>query len=156
MSIPPTSLGLAAACPRQRLLDKAECERRIPRARQPRLTMALSLDQIRLVQETFALIEPIGDAAAALFHGRLFELDSSLRSPFPHDLRAQGAKLLHMLRLAVRGLNQLDALVPALEELGRRHLAYGVRAAHYGTVAEALLAVGDGARPGGPLHPRGA
>jgi hemoglobin-like flavoprotein len=145
MSVPLTTPELATAAHRQRLLEEAECERRNARARQPRPTLALPLDQIRLVQETFALIEPIGDAAAALFYGRLFELDPSLRSLFPHDLGAQGAKLLHVLRLAVRGLDRPDPLVPALEHLGRRHVAYGVRAAHYGTVAEALLwALGRG------------
>jgi hemoglobin-like flavoprotein len=41
--------------------------------------------------------------------------------------------------LAVRGLDNLPALVPAVEHLGKRHVRYGVRAEHYETVAEALL-----------------
>ena len=32
-----------------------------------------------LVQESWTLVEPIADTAAALFYGRLFELDPSLR-----------------------------------------------------------------------------
>ncbi len=109
-------------------------------------------DQRRLVQRTFALVEPIADEAASLFYTRLFELDPSLRGMFPHDLRQQRAKLMHVLGIAVRGLDRLDQLVPVVELLGRRHAGYGVRPAHYDTVAEALLwtleqGLGDGFTP---------
>jgi Globin len=36
-------------------------------------------------------------------------------------------------------LNNLDKLVPAVKALGARHSGYGVTAAHYGIVGEALL-----------------
>ena len=41
--------------------------------------------------------------------------------------------------VAVRGLRDLDALVPVLENLGARHLGYGVQEAHYDVGGEALL-----------------
>ena len=37
------------------------------------------------------------------------------------------------------GLNNLDKLVPAVKALGARHSGYGVTAAHYRIVGEALL-----------------
>src|SRR5262249_52882246 len=40
---------------------------------------------------------------------------------------------------AVRGLSDLDALVPAVKALGTRHSGYGVTAEHYLLVGEALL-----------------
>ncbi len=43
------------------------------------------------------------------------------------------------LKLAVKGLDDLETLVPVVQDLGRRHAGYGVQDAHYGTVAEALL-----------------
>ena len=43
------------------------------------------------------------------------------------------------LALAVKGLGRLEQLVPVLEELGRRHVDYGVRDEHYDLVGEALL-----------------
>ena len=46
---------------------------------------------------------------------------------------------MQVLTVAVRGLDNLDALVPALEGLGRRHLAYGVQPEHYDTVGQSLL-----------------
>jgi hemoglobin-like flavoprotein len=44
-----------------------------------------------------------------------------------------------MLGVAVRGLDRPEQLVAALEALGRRHVGYHVRDAHYATVGEALL-----------------
>src|SRR5215211_3713854 len=92
-----------------------------------------------LVQSSFEKVASIADTAAALFYGRLFELDPSLRPMFTTDLKEQGKKLMNMLTLAVRGLDKLDQLVPAVQALGRRHAGYGVRAEHYNTVGAALI-----------------
>jgi hemoglobin-like flavoprotein len=95
--------------------------------------------QKMLVQTTFAKVAPIADTAAALFYAKLFELDPSLRSMFKSDMREQGRKLMQMLAVAVRGLDDLDALVPIVQGLGRRHVRYGVQDEHYETVGEALI-----------------
>ena len=92
-----------------------------------------------LVQTTFATLVPIADQAAALFYGRLFEMDPSLRPLFKGDLGEQGKKLMQMIGVAVKGLDALDTLVPAVKDLGRRHAGYGVKDAHYDTVGGALL-----------------
>ncbi|MES1164328.1 MAG: globin family protein [Verrucomicrobiota bacterium] len=95
--------------------------------------------QKSLVQQTFAQVVPIADQAAALFYGRLFELDQSLRPLFKNDMRAQGQKLMQMIGYAVGKLDAPDELVPAVEGLGRKHVGYGVKDADYGTVGAALL-----------------
>jgi hemoglobin-like flavoprotein len=95
--------------------------------------------QIALVRENFAAVKPIADTAAALFYDRLFALDPALRALFKSDMRAQGAKLMQMIGVAVAGLHAPEALVPTLEELGRRHRGYGVEDRHYATVGEALI-----------------
>lgn len=93
-----------------------------------------------LVQESWMQVEPIADTAATLFYDKLFELDPSLRALFPStDLREQKKKLMQTLTVAVRSLYRLDELTPALEALGRRHVAYRVQDAHYETVGQALL-----------------
>ena len=92
-----------------------------------------------LVQESFAAVMPIADDAAALFYRRLFELDPSLQRMFKGDMTEQRRKLVQMLTAAVKGLDRLDQLVPVVEELGRRHVGYGVANAHYDTVGAALL-----------------
>ena len=91
------------------------------------------------VQSSFAAVAPIADQAAELFYGRLFETAPELRPLFKGDLKEQGRKLMKMLALAVNGLNDLDRLVPVVEELGRRHTGYGVKPADYTAVGNALL-----------------
>ena len=95
--------------------------------------------QIELVQSSFARVEPIADTAAALFYTRLFELDPSLRLMFKGNMAEQGKKLMTTLKVVVNGLTRLEALVPAVQALGRRHASYGVADEHYDMVAEALL-----------------
>ena len=95
--------------------------------------------QITLVQTSWQRCLPIIDTAANLFYERLFTLDPSLRSLFPTDMATQKKKLMTMITAAVAGLNDLNALVPVVQALGRRHLAYRVEARHYPIVGQALL-----------------
>lgn len=95
--------------------------------------------QKQLVQSSFAKVLPIADTAAALFYGRLFELDPALRPLFKGDLTEQGKKLMQMIGLAVKGLDRWTQLAPVLGELARRHADYGVRPQDYDTVGAALL-----------------
>jgi len=103
------------------------------------MRLMLTLTQKALVQESFAKIAPIADDAAALFYRRLFEIDPSLQQMFRGDMAEQRKKLMQMLTTAVKGLDRLEQLVPAVQGLGRRHGAYGVIDAHYDTVGAALL-----------------
>ena len=96
-------------------------------------------EQKTLVQTSWEKVVPIADTAAGLFYGRLFELDPSLRPMFTSDIKEQGKKLMTMITMAVRGLDNLGALVPAVQALGKRHGGYGVKDEHYNTVATALL-----------------
>ncbi len=92
-----------------------------------------------LIRESFAKVAPIAPVAAAMFYDRLFALDPALRPLFKGDMEEQGRKLMAMIGTAVANLNRLDAIVPAVQDLGRRHAGYGVEKAHYDTVATALL-----------------
>jgi hemoglobin-like flavoprotein len=92
------------------------------------------------VQASWAQVQPIAHVAGPLFYAHLFRADPSLRPLFRGDLDAQAVKLMQMIGVAVRQLGDLPTLVPALQQLGRRHHGYGVRPAHYDTVGTALLA----------------
>lgn len=101
--------------------------------------------QISLVQSSFSKVAPIASQAAALFYGKLFELNPDVRPLFKEDLADQGDKLMKMIGVAVSGLNNLDALVPAVQQLGARHVDYGVKNEHYDDVGSALLwTLGEG------------
>jgi hemoglobin-like flavoprotein len=96
-------------------------------------------EQKNLVQESFAKVAPIAETAADLFYGRLFELDPTLKPLFKGDMKEQGRKLMLMIGTAVKGLDDLGAIVSAVQALGVRHKKYGVKDEYYGTVAAALL-----------------
>lgn len=99
----------------------------------------MSPNTIALVQSTWQQVVPIRATAAELFYGRLFDLDPGVKPLFKGDMKAQGEKLMTMIDVAVRGLTDLDRLVPAVQTMGRRHVGYGVRDEHYATVGQALL-----------------
>ena len=94
---------------------------------------------IRLVQQSWAKVLPIAPQAAELFYASLFALDPALMPMFRGDMRVQGQRLMGMIGAAVGKLDQLDTLVPVLQDLGRRHDGYGVQQQHYDTVGSALL-----------------
>jgi hemoglobin-like flavoprotein len=95
--------------------------------------------QIELVQGTWKMVLPIADTAAEMFYTRLFSTDASLKPLFKGDMKSQGRKLMQMIGTAVNGLTKLDAIVPAVQDLGRRHVKYGVKDKDYDTVGGALL-----------------
>ena len=101
--------------------------------------IAITRRRVQLVKQSFAKVVPIGDHAASLFYGRLFEIAPEVRPLFKDDIPAQGRKLMSVLALAVGSLQKLPELVPIVQDLGRRHTGYGVRDEHYDLVAEALM-----------------
>ncbi|WP_027165687.1 globin family protein [Mesorhizobium sp. WSM3224] len=97
-------------------------------------------DQIKLVQESFREVVPIRETAAALFYEKLFAIDGSLKALFREtDMRKQGAKLMAALGFVVHGLSRAETIVPAIQDLARRHVGYGVEEHHYPTVGQALI-----------------
>lgn len=101
----------------------------------------VSPQQTALVQESFARVAPIADVAAQLFYSRLFDIAPEMATTLfkQVDMAAQRKKLMQALALSVKTLEKPAVLVPVLQDLGRRHVAYGVRDEHYDTVGAALL-----------------
>lgn len=96
-------------------------------------------DQVKLVQDSFQHVTPIATQAGDLFYARLFEIAPEVRPMFPADITAQRDKLMRMLTTAVTNLHQVEVIVPAVKDLGKRHVKYGVKDAHYDKVGEALI-----------------
>ncbi|MDJ0948163.1 MAG: globin family protein [Alphaproteobacteria bacterium] len=96
--------------------------------------------QKQLLRDTWQQVAPIADTAAELFYNRLFEIDPSTRPLFKGvDMQTQGGKLMKAITGVIQGLDHLEMLVPTIEDLGRRHVGYGVRERHYDSVGAALL-----------------
>ncbi|MHB1145321.1 MAG: globin family protein [Thiobacillus sp.] len=96
-------------------------------------------EKIALVRSSWQQVLPIQDTAAQLFYGQLFELDPSLRGMFKGDMAEQGRKLMAIINTAVNSLDDLGPILGAVQDMGRRHVAYGVTEAHYDTVGSALI-----------------
>lgn len=102
-------------------------------------TDLMQADAIQLIRTSYARFSAHPAESARAFYRELFILDPRLRTLFVGDLERQGDKLMHMLSAAVRLLDRPERLLPVLEELGRRHVGYGVIDAHYDTVGYALI-----------------
>ncbi len=101
----------------------------------------LDPEQKHRLRKTFALVERQSHVAALVFYQRLFELNPMLRPLFKTDIELQAAKLMDMLSSALSLMEKPEELNETLEELGARHVGYGVKTEHYETVGDALLAM---------------
>ncbi|MGD0472107.1 MAG: globin family protein [Candidatus Velthaea sp.] len=99
----------------------------------------LTRDECRLVQASFAQIEPVAEHFATKFYERLFTLNPNLVPLFKGDMEKQGVRFMEKLAVAVVGLEDLESIAPLVQRLGRRHAGYGVEPTHYETAREALL-----------------
>jgi hemoglobin-like flavoprotein len=99
----------------------------------------MTSEQVALVQQSFAKVAPISDAAAVMFYDRLFEVAPAVRAMFPADMTEQRKKLMGTLAVVVNGLSNLESILPAASALARRHVAYGAKPEHYPVVGAALL-----------------
>ena len=96
-------------------------------------------EQVELLQKSWRSVLPVGDTAAELFYGKLFSVDPKLRLLFKNDMRDQGRNLTAMISVAVGSLAHPERIERAVQSLGRRHAAYGVKDTHYEAVGVALL-----------------
>lgn len=104
------------------------------------MQVRMTPEQIALVRKSFDLLRPLPRGAGRDFYETLFALDPSLRRLFSADIENQGTMFVVALGLALKGLDDEGAAADeALRELGRRHVLYGAKAAHYDAFREALL-----------------
>jgi hemoglobin-like flavoprotein len=99
----------------------------------------MNAEQIALIKDSWAKVLPIKEAAAQLFYGKLFETYPEVKPYFKGDMEEQGRKLMAMINTAVNGLDNLDALIEPVMDLGARHAGYGVKDEDYDKVAVCLL-----------------
>jgi hemoglobin-like flavoprotein len=97
-------------------------------------------EQITLVQSSFERLGTQLPAMATRFYRELFARDPALRPLFTTPLAEQEVRFAEKLTEIVQAMPRLDELLTHTRALGARHLAYGVRAADYQTLGDALLA----------------
>jgi hemoglobin-like flavoprotein len=94
-------------------------------------------EQIALVEESLSSVDM--DQLAQDFYRRAFADDPSLSAMFTADPELQRARFAAELEAIVHSIRSVDAFLTRTRQLGRRHHGYGVRAAHYRLMGEALL-----------------
>ena len=96
-------------------------------------------EQIILVKTSWKQVVPIKEKAAEMFYSKLFDLDPAVKPLFTSDIVEQGKKLMMAISTVVNSLDEIETIVPIIQDMGRRHAGYGVKPQHYDTVGTALL-----------------
>ncbi len=95
---------------------------------------------IPAMRANFAKAAATGDEAPLYFYSHLFLTHPETRQMFPVSMAHQRDRLFKALGEVVARVDDLDALVPILQQLGRDHRKFGTLAAHYPAVGSSLLA----------------
>jgi NAD(P)H-flavin reductase/hemoglobin-like flavoprotein len=95
---------------------------------------------VRMIRESFAVVEPHAEDVAKFFYGMLFSLSPATREMFSVNMQVQRSRLLRALVHVVQMVDRPDDLIPFLRQLGRDHRKFGVVSSHYEAVGTALLA----------------
>lgn len=96
--------------------------------------------QIRLVQQSWKNVLPVAKQAGLLFYAKLFEAAPGVRHLFKEDITDQANKLVQILGYVVSKLEDMEELVPQVQQLGVRHNSYGAQPFHYEVVGQCLIA----------------
>jgi NAD(P)H-flavin reductase/hemoglobin-like flavoprotein len=81
-----------------------------------------------------------GDDVPLYFYSYLFLSHPEVRSMFPIQMSGQRDKLVAALGAVVSNVDEIDNVVPLLEQLGRDHRRFSVVTEHYSAVGASLLA----------------
>ncbi|MCW2532022.1 MAG: Flavohemoprotein [Blastococcus sp.] len=95
---------------------------------------------IPAMRANFATAAATGDEAPLYFYSHLFLSHPETRQLFPVSMAHQRDRLFAALGDVVARVDDLEALVPILQQLGRDHRKFGTVSAHYPAVGASLLA----------------
>jgi NAD(P)H-flavin reductase/hemoglobin-like flavoprotein len=81
-----------------------------------------------------------GDQVPLFFYSTLFLSHPYVRDMFPVSMAGQRDRLVAALGHVISRVDDLDSVVPTVQQLGRDHRKFGVVRDHYPAVGDALLA----------------
>src|SRR4051795_7687075 len=114
--------------------------RRAPRPAAGHHTTEEAPVDVAAMRANFGKAAANGDEAPLYFYSHLFLAHPETRQLFPVSMAHQRDRLFAALGDVVARVDDLDALVPILQQLGRDHRKFGTVAAHYPAVGASLLA----------------
>jgi NAD(P)H-flavin reductase len=89
---------------------------------------------------SWASVAAAGDDVPLYFYSHLFLSHPDVRPMFPIQMSGQRDKLVTALGAVVSNVDEIDSVVPLLEQLGRDHRRFSVVTEHYSAVGASLLA----------------
>ncbi|WP_347311673.1 globin domain-containing protein [Defluviimonas sp. SAOS-178_SWC] len=102
--------------------------------------MSLTPDHIAAIRQSWVALSMDPDTLTERFYAKLFRIAPGVRPLFANsDMRAQRRKLASAIAMVVHHADNLSAIAPALEDMGRRHVGYGATDAQYDAVGRALI-----------------
>ena len=78
----------------------------------------MKAEQLKLVLDSLALVQPLADEIAKSFYKHLFEIAPPTKKLFTGDMERQGTMLMTSLSLAVSGLSNMEEILPSVQALG--------------------------------------
>ncbi|RZS82785.1 NAD(P)H-flavin reductase [Motilibacter rhizosphaerae] len=97
------------------------------------------MDIVRM-RKSFEAVAAHGDEVPLWFYSHLFLSHPETRAMFPVSMAQQRDRLFGALGHIVTKVDDSEALVPYLQQLGRDHRKFGTQTAHYPAVGASLLA----------------
>ena len=105
----------------------------------PLVSGPLDREVIHRLRSSFAAVSERRQELGRLFYDKLFQAAPNLRSLFKSSLEEQARKLTDTLEAVIRNLESPKDNAAMLDELGRRHVAFGALPEHYELVSKLLV-----------------
>ena len=115
----------------------------------------LSQETINIIKSTVPVLEEHGKTITTVFYKNMFAEHPELLNIFNHANQSQGRQqtaLANTVYAAAANIDNLEAIVPAVIQIGHKHRSLGILPEHYPIVGEHLLGaikevLGDAATP---------
>lgn len=95
---------------------------------------------VKLVRDTWRMVEPYLPEIAEYFYSMLFTLAPETRDAFPINMEVQRDRLVRALLHIIQLVDRPEDLAPFLHHLGTDHRKFGVAPQHYEALGTSLLA----------------
>lgn len=99
----------------------------------------LSKEDIKLIQDSYGKISDKHQETGDFLYNHLFECCPDVTNIFKVDMKEQSRLVMKMIKTVVEGLNNVHIIMPAIQNMGSRHVDYGVTAEQYKYFKESLI-----------------
>ncbi len=95
---------------------------------------------VKVIRDSFAIAKPIAAQVVSRFYEILWSDYPESKALFEHvDMKRQKVALVNSLVKIVDHIEEPEVLLPYLQDMGRRHVAYGAEFPHYDAVGASLI-----------------